>query len=51
MPRRRIMTSRLRAAMVHNLFKAQVSRLRTREPRSLGRVMRQRMRGSTIRRR
>ena len=44
MPRRKTTTPKVRAAARHNIKKAQVSRIRRREPRSLGRVRRQRER-------
>lgn len=41
----RPVTTRVRAAARRNIARAQVSRIRTREPRSVGRMARQRRRG------
>lgn len=42
---------RATAARGRNLVKAQISRIGIREPRSPGRMLRKKLRGSTIRRR
>ena len=46
MARRLRTTSRVRAAARRNIKKAQITRFRMKEPRSPGRVARQRRRGS-----
>ncbi len=44
----RRVTAKMKSASNRNITKAQVSRIRRREPRSVGRVARQRTRGSTF---
>jgi len=48
---RRPLTPRVSAAARHNIKKAQITRIRIREPRSLGRVLKPRRRVATTARR
>jgi len=50
MPRRKTVTNAVKSAARRNIRKAQVTRIRIREPRSLGRMARHKASGSTFRR-